>query len=115
MWGGHAYRYSQVLKKREYYGIPIDDLETLVGYQTAIPETFKAQSFFVGTAHAGYHVFPGYNGKVIEAHSMRKLNSFEKLEISPFNPLATGGGPRWTRTEQYRSGVIVIPPSRVDE
>lgn len=110
VWGGHAYRYSLVLKNSDYYGIPIDDVATLVGFRSSVPDSFRRAVFFVGTAHAGYHVFPGRRGQVIEAHSMRNLDAFDNLEVSPFNPLLTGGGPRWTRTEKYRSGVIVIPP-----
>ncbi|MNL19628.1 hypothetical protein D3C87_1408400 [compost metagenome] len=112
VWGGHAYRYSLVMKKQNYYGLHVDDAQTLVGFDTTIPESFKKVPFFVGTAHAGYHVFPGKHGDVIEAHSMRTLNSIDNLQVSDFNPLATGGGPRWTRTEKYRSGVIAIPPTK---
>ncbi len=112
VWGGHAYRYSRAINKHEYYGIPLDDVQTLVGFKTEVPESFRAAPFFVGTAHSGYHVFPGKVGQVIEAHSMRNLNSIDNLQVSPFNPLETGGGPRWTRSEKYRSGVIVVPPPK---
>jgi hypothetical protein len=112
VWGGHAYRYNTVMKKQNYIGLHVDDAKTLVGYNTTIPEAFKQVPFFVGTAHAGYHVFPGKFGQVIEAHSMRTINAFENLEVSDFNPLGPGGGPRWTRTEKYRSGVIAIPPTK---
>jgi hypothetical protein len=63
----------------------------------------------VGIAHAGYHVFPGRKGDVIEAHSMRNIAARDNIEFSEFNPLATGGGPRWTNSEKYRSGLIVVP------
>jgi hypothetical protein len=33
----------------------------------------------------------------------------DNIEVSAFNPLATGGGPRWTRSEKYRSGLIAVP------
>lgn len=112
VWGGHAYRYNDVMKNGSYYKIPIDDRTTLVNFDEAVPQSFKRINFFVGTAHAGYHVFPGRLGQVIEAHSMREISSYDNLEYSDFNPLATGGGPRWTRTERYRSGVIVVPPGR---
>jgi hypothetical protein len=112
VWGGHAYHYTTVLRQNIYYGIKVDDKSTLVGFNTTLPESFKAQPFFVGVAHAGYHVFPGSFGNIIEAHSMRKLNSFENLEVSPFNPLSASGGPRWTRSEKYRSGVIAVPPAK---
>ncbi len=110
VWGGHAYRYRNVMNKNQYYGIKIDDKETLVDFGTRVPDSFKQHPFFIGTAHAGYHVFPGTFGRVIEAHSTRPLNAFDNLEFSPFNPLASGGGPRRTRSEKYRSGVIVVPP-----
>ncbi|MES2856644.1 MAG: hypothetical protein V4692_12310 [Bdellovibrionota bacterium] len=110
VWGDHANRYQTALKKGTYYGVPVDDVTTLVDFKTTVPESFKQAPFFVGTAHAGYHVFPGMFGEVIEAHSRRNLNAFDNLEISEFNPLGTKGGPRWTRSEKYRSGIIVVPP-----
>lgn len=112
VWGGHAYRYATVMKSANYYGIHVDDAQTLVGFKSTQPEAFKQVPFFVGTAHAGYHVFPGKFGEVIEAHSMRTLNSIDNLQVSEFNPLGSGGGPRWTRTEKYRSGLIAIPPTK---
>ena len=112
VWGGHAYRYAMVMRKGEYYGVKVDDATSLVGFGDKAPASLNSAPFFVGTAHAGYHVFPGFNGKVIEAHSMRNLNAFDNLEVSMFNPLGPGGGPRWTRIEKYRSGLIVIPPTR---
>lgn len=111
VWGGHAYRYAQLLKTGTYYKVPVDDKKMLVGFKDVQPDAFKAVPFFVGTAHAGYHVFPGSFGHVIEAHSMRNLNSILNLESAPMNPLAQGGGPRWTKTEKYRSGLIAIPPT----
>ncbi|MES2964953.1 MAG: hypothetical protein V4760_13770 [Bdellovibrionota bacterium] len=111
VWGGHAYRMALVKRKSDYYGIRIDDQMTLVDFKKTMPQAFKQHPFFVGTAHAGYHVFPGRHGEIIEAHSMRALNAFDNLEVSNFNPLATGGGPKWTSSEKYRSGVIVVPPT----
>lgn len=112
VWGGHAYRYLMVQRKGEYYGVRVDDATSLVNFGDKVPAALKNTTFFVGTAHAGYHVFPGFKAQVIEAHSMRNLNSFDNLEVSWFNPLGTGGGPRWTKTEKYRSGLIAVPPSR---
>lgn len=109
VWGGHAARYAAVMSRRDYSGIPIRDVKSLVGFKNAPPAVLRKVPFFIGTAHAGYHVFPGFGEKVIEAHSSRNLNDFKNLEVSLFNPLA-GGGPKWTRSEHYRSGVIVIPP-----
>ncbi|CAN5724706.1 hypothetical protein BH20VER1_BH20VER1_25590 [soil metagenome] len=75
-----------------------------------VPAAFRSAPFFVGTAHTGYHVFPGFEGSIIDAHSTRALTSVNNLEKSQFNPLASGGGPRWTPTEKYRSGLIATPP-----
>ena len=118
VWGGHGLRWASVKKNRNYYGIPIQDISTLVNFGTKPPADFKAIPFFVGTAHSGYHVFPGFNGKVIEAHSVRNLNSIDNMQLGPFNPLyqeingvpGGNGSPKWTKTEHYRSGVIVVPP-----
>lgn len=120
-WGGHALRWSEVRRKKSYYGIPVQDIQTLVNFGTSPPADFKQVPFFLGTAHAGYHVFPGFNGKVIEAHSMRELNSRENLEVGEFNPLnqpingipGGTGAPRWTRSEHYRSGMMVVPPGYI--
>lgn len=95
--------------------VPVDDKSLLVNFGTRVPSAFTKIPFFVGTAHGGYHVFPGFFGKVIEAHSMRALTSKENLEISKFNPIdqANGGGPRWTSFEHYRTGVIAVPPGYI--
>jgi len=108
--GWHAYRYSTVMNRGTYYYNKVDDRTLLVGFGTQVPAAFRDVPFFVGVAHTGYHVFPGFTGDIIEAHSTRKLSSIDNLEKSPFNPLANGGGPRWTATERYRSGLIGIPP-----
>lgn len=121
VWGGHAYRWALVLNSQEYYGIPVHDIQTLVNFGVAPPADFKRVPFFVATAHAGYHVFPGFHGQVIEAHSMRDMSSRENIEVGPFNPLnqplngvAGGtGAPKWTNSEHYRSGVIVVPPGYI--
>ncbi|MGE0528303.1 MAG: hypothetical protein AB7G93_02415 [Bdellovibrionales bacterium] len=111
VWGGHAAHYAEVMKEGTYHGMPIDNKERLVGFGSDFPANFETVPFFVGIAHAGYHVFPGRRGEVIEAHSMRDLNSRDNMEFSWFSPLARGGGPKWTRTEKYRSGVIAVPSS----
>ena len=108
--GWHAYRYSTVMNRGTYYYNPVDDKSLLVGFGTNVPAEFRRAPFFIGVAHTGYHVFPGFEGTVIEAHSTRPLSSINNLETSPFNPLASGGGPRWTATEKYRSGLIALPP-----
>lgn len=105
-WGYHAYRYLTVTRHGRYYFNRVDDQTTLLGFGTRVPESFKRIPFFVGTAHTGYHVFPGSYGRVIEGHSTRPLTDFDTIESSPFNPLATGGGPRG----QYRTGLMAVPP-----
>jgi len=123
IWGGHSYRFKVLKNTREYYGIPVHDIQTLVNFGIKTPEEFKQAPFFIGTAHAGYHVFPGFHGQVIEAHSMRELNSISNLEIGPFNPIFQAlngvkkgnGAPKWTNSEHYKSGVIVVPPGFISE
>jgi hypothetical protein len=97
--------------------MPVDDIELLVNFGTNVPAAFTAVPFFVGTAHAGYHVFPGFSGNIIEAHSTRPLSSATNLQVSKFNPLDQDhdGGPRWTNIEHYRSGVIAVPPGYLDD
>ena len=108
--GSHAYWYSRVMNHGTYYWNKVDDKSLLVGFGTKVPNEFRRVDFFVGVAHAGYHVFPGFVGDVIEAHSTRQLDSIDNLEQNPFNPLAKGGAPRWTQTDRYRSGIVGIPP-----
>lgn len=108
--GWHAYRYSTVMNRGNYYYNRVDDKSLLVGFDTRVPAEFRNAPFFVAVAHTGYHVFLGFDGEVIEGHSTRPLNSIDNLQRSPFNPLATGGAPRWTATEKYRSGLIALPP-----
>jgi hypothetical protein len=98
------------MKSNTYYFNKVDDKTLLVNFGTSVPSQFRSVPFFVGIAHTGYHVFPGFTGNVIEAHSTRLLSSVDNLEKSPFNPLANGGGPRWTATEKYRSGLVGVPP-----
>jgi hypothetical protein len=108
--GWHAYRFSTVNNRGNYYYNQVDDKTLLVGFGTQVPAAFRSAPFFIGVAHTGYHVFPGFEGGVIEAHSTRALSSVNNLEKSPFNPLGSGGGPRWTPTEKDRSGLIALPP-----
>lgn len=109
VWGGHAARYDTATKRGLYSNKPVDNAKTLVDFGTTPPPAFRNVPFFIGTAHDGYHVFPGRRGDVIEAHSMRDLTAKDNLEVSEFNPLGPGGGPRWTRSEKYRSGLIAAP------
>lgn len=108
--GSHAWRYHTVTKHQTYYLNKVDDATTYVGFGETVPEAFAQIPFFIGVAHGGYHVFPGVTGEVIEAHSTRQLSGVDNLERSPFNPLAPGGGPRWTPKEKYRSGILAVPP-----
>lgn len=108
--GWHAFRYATVRRKGTYYYNKVDDAKLLVNFGETTPNKSIKFPYFVGVAHTGYHVFPGFYGNVIEAHSTRKLNSISNLEKSMFNPLGTGGGPRWTANEKYRSGLIAVPP-----
>ncbi len=108
--GWHAYRYQNVMKRNRYYFNSVDNKSLLVGFKKSPPKQFQDFPLFVGVAHTGYHVFPGFNGEIIEAHSTRRLSSKDNLERSRFNPFAKGGGPRWSNTEKYRSGLIAVPP-----
>lgn len=106
-WGWHAERWKSVTgPKRNYYYNSVDDSRTLVNFGTNPPPSFAKIPFFVGTAHTGYHVFPGMFGQVIEGHSMRALSDSQTIENSKFNPLQNGGGPRG----DFKSGLIAIPP-----
>ena len=98
------------MKSGTSYFNKVDHKSQLVGFGTTVPAEFRNVPFFVGVAPTGYHVFPGFAGDIIEAHSTRRLDSIDNLERSAFNPLKTGGGPRWTTTEKYRSGLVGIPP-----
>ena len=81
-----------------------------MGFGKKTPYLTSQTKFWVGIANGGYHVFPGTYLNVVEAHSTRHITSIDNLEFSDFNPLASGGGPRWSRTEKYVSGMIAIPP-----
>lgn len=108
--GWHVDRHKSVMNKGNYYDNRVDDKSLLVNFGTQVPAAFRSAPFFIGVAHTGYHVFLGFEGEIIEGHSTRALSSVDNLERSFFNPLATGGGPRWTNTEKYRSGLIALPP-----
>jgi hypothetical protein len=109
VWGGHALRHSSAINKGAYFDASVDNVTKLVGFKKTQPAAFKSVPFFVGIAHAGYHVFPGMRGEVVEAHSMREMIAKDNIEVAPFNPLGTGGAPRWTSSEKYRSGLIAVP------
>lgn len=109
-WGLHQTRFEIVNNQNKYYTLDVDDKTSLVNFGTNVPSLISEAQLFVGVAHAGYHVFPGVGGDVIEAHSARPLNWFNNLERTLFNPLHKEGGPVWTKSEKYRSGVIALPP-----
>lgn len=108
--GYHNYRYNRVMNRGQYWYNKVDNATDLVGFNRTPPRILRDYPFWVGTAHTGYHVFPGTKQKVVEAHSTRHFTAYDNLEFSDFNPFGTGGGPRWTNTEKYRSGLIVFPP-----
>lgn len=110
--GWHEYRYYRVRNDSQYWYNTVDNKWDLVGFLTSTPRKLYRYPFWVGTAHTGYHVFPGTYGQVVEAHSTRHFTSVDNLEFSNFNPLDPSGkgGPRWSRTEKYRSGLIALPP-----
>lgn len=108
--GWHNYRLRTVTNSNRYWFNYIDDKYSMVGFEDGTPSILYNVPFWVGTAHTGYHVFPGTYQYVIEAHSTRGITSKDNLEFSQFAPMKQGGGPRWTATEKYRSGMIVLPP-----
>lgn len=105
-WGYHWYRNLTVNRHGRYYKNYVDDKTTLVDFGTRVPRAFSEAPLFLGTAHTGYHVFPGAFGHVIEAHSTRSLRDYQTIEEATFNPLKNGGAPRG----KYRSGLIAVPP-----
>lgn len=111
VWGHNEARYNSVLRSNTYLYNHVDDFRSLVNFGTRPPRFLETMDFGVGTANGGYHVFLVNKTNVIEAHSSRSLFALDNLEFSPFNPLANGGGPRWTRSEKYRSGILVVPPN----
>jgi hypothetical protein len=117
IWGMHEQRWNIVKGSRKYIYNKVDDITSLVNFGTRTPSFMKSVPFFLGTAHGGYHVFPGFYGTVIEAHSTRRLTDPLTIETSPFNPIAAWGGPRGGARGSgpasdggYRSGLIAIPP-----
>lgn len=104
-WGYHAYNWSLASRHGKYLYNKVDNARLLVNFGKQTPALLKNIPFWVGTAHGGYHVFPGMGGRVVEAHSTRPLTDIKTLESAPFNPLA-GLAP----TEgMYKSGLIVVP------
>lgn len=105
--GFHEDNYVAVKNKNRYYMNNVQDATTLINFGSNEPEYLKNIPFFVGTAHMGYHVFPGAHGVVIEAHSTRAIADENTIESAPFNPLDDKGAP----SGRYRSGLISVPPT----
>lgn len=106
-WGYHAYRWATVRGEGHiYYNSVVDDWQLLVDFKLSPPLRFRRIPFFVGTAHAGYHVFSGLFGEVIEGHSMRLITDPNTIERAEFNPLAENGAPRGP----YVTGLAAVPP-----
>jgi hypothetical protein len=104
--GHHEVRYRAMLRSGKYLYNRVDKGDDFINFYEGIPHRIYDVPFFVGTAHAGYHVFPGFNEWIIEGHSTRKINDPQTVEASKFSPDRRGGGPRGL----YRSGLIAIPP-----
>ena len=106
-WGYHVYRWSTINGPgRNYYTNVVDNFSSLVNFGSQPPLGLKKVPFFIGTAHTGYHVFPGKFEQVIEGHSTRAITDSKTMESSSFNPLQDGGGPRGV----YRTGLMSVPP-----
>ncbi len=107
--GFHEDNFIAVTNKNRYYLNLIDDKKSLVDFGNTEPAILRNIPFFIGTAHMGYHVFPGSYGDVIEAHSTRAITDKNTVESAPFNPLDDQGAP----SGRYRSGVITFPPESI--
>ncbi len=105
--GFHEDNFVAVKSKNRYYLNNVDASDLLVNFGDQEPAYLKNIPFFVGTAHMGYHVFPGSYGVVVEAHSTRAITDERTVESAPFNPLDENGAP----SGRYRSGMISIPPT----
>jgi hypothetical protein len=105
-WGYHQEHWLQVQKSQRYLYNHVDDFKTFAGFGVNPPSVIQRAPIFVGTGHGGYHVFPGYYGNVLEAHSIRPLTDPHTVQLEPFNPMANGGGPNGL----FRSGLIALPP-----
>lgn len=105
VWGYHEENWRAVSRNSRYLYNRVDDGRSLVNFGQSTPAILRSTPFFVGTAHGGYHVFPGTSGRVIESHSTRRINDPNTMESAPFNPL---GGQAPTNGS-YKSGLIAIP------
>lgn len=105
-WGFHQEHWEQVQRNQRYLANHVDDFKTFAGFGVNPPAVLARAPFFVGTGHGGYHVFPGFNGKLVEAHSIRPLTDPNTVQMEQFNPMAAGGGPNGL----FRSGLLALPP-----
>lgn len=71
-----------------------------------LPQSFRNVPFFLGTAHAGFHVFMGSYGKVSESHAAMEITNPRLVEQGEF----FGGGAGMSPKYNYYSGVIAVPP-----
>lgn len=108
MWGYHAYRYATATKYKKYYKNHIDDASTLVGFGASVPSVLDRAPLFFGIAHAGYHVYPGSYGTVIESHSTRDIRDYYTMESDEFNPIRADG--KGAPRGKYYSGLVAVPP-----
>jgi hypothetical protein len=120
----HTVSYRLVKNQGRYYGVPVTGW--MINFdpkapsptikQTAALEAFKKAPYFIGVAHGGFHVFPGYEGIVNESHSPYNPNNRKNIEIGKFDPLKespqglniTVGNTR--KLYHYSSGIVVLPP-----
>jgi hypothetical protein len=105
--GHHKIRFNEVNNKSSYYSLELDDTTSLVDFKNDAPQSFKNVGLFIGVAHNGYHVFPGYRGFVVEGHSAMALTKYNTIEAQVFNPSDYNGAPKG----EFHSGTIVVPPT----
>ena len=115
--GYHEFRWALVKRTQMYRWNKVDDFKTLVGFGIESPAIMEWIPFWVGTAHTGYHVFPGTYRDIIEAGSTRSIIDKDIVRWSIFAPMnqAQGGGPEWYSRGKYRSGLIAIPPGFLEK
>jgi len=113
--GSHSYVYNiSIQRHRNYVYNKVDNTKFLVNFGSNAPQKFNSIPFFLGVAHKGYHVFPGFYGEVIEGHSTRPLTDYNTIETDMFNPIH-GGSPKASGRSIYRSGVVAVPPHHITD
>ncbi len=120
----HAWSTNIALKKKEYYGVPIDanmiNFAPLKGSTTKKDLSAYARlsdvPYYVGISHAGFHVWQGSYGNVTESHSYWDPIEKRNIEVGMFNPpyeSPTGISAEYQGKRQtfyYYAGIIAIPP-----